>query len=83
MERDKRRSCWAHFDYEQMAGEARRERDSLHRIVQARKEQGPGSPDRAMRWEQENRRFYDMYLEQRKNAMEFERRAEKRRAYGA
>lgn len=83
MKRTEGGSCWAHFDYEKMAREARQERDNLQRIMRSRKEQGPGSLDRAMVWDQENRRYYDMYLEQRKNVMEFERRAEKRRAYGA
>lgn len=36
-----------------------------------------------MAWEQENRRLYDMYLEQRKNAKEFARRAAKRAALAA
>lgn len=76
-------SIWAHFDYDRMAEEARHERDTLLAIRKRRLAEGPGSPDQAMLWDQENRRYYDMYLDQRRNAMEFERRAKKRRAYGA
>lgn len=76
-------SIWAHFDYDRMAEESRRERDALREIRKRRLAEGPGSPDQAMLWDQENRRFYEMYLDQRKNVMEFERRARKRRAYGA
>lgn len=76
-------TIWAHFDYDRMAEEARRERDKLLAIRKRRLAEGPGSPDQAMLWDQENRRFYEMYLDQRKNVMEFERRARKRRAYGA
>ena len=77
------RTCRAHFDYEQMAEEARRERDSLSSIVKARRRQRPKNPDKAMLWEQQSKRYYEMYLEQRKNAIEFEHRARKRRAYGS
>ncbi len=76
-------SCWAHFDYERMAAEARRERDSLNSIVRARRRQRPKNPDKAMAFEQQSKRYYEMYLEQRKNAIEFERRARKRGEYGS
>lgn len=76
-------SIWAHFDYAEMAGEARREQDRLMAVLRKRRARGPEGPERAMAWEQENRRLYDMYLEQRKNAREFARRAAKRAAPAA
>lgn len=76
-------SIWAPFDYALMASEARQEQDRLMSVLRKRRARGPESPERAMAWEQENRRLYDMYLEQRKNAKEFARRAAKRAALAA
>lgn len=71
------------FDYQQMAQEARREQEVLRARLQLRRQQGPASPDRELVWKRENSMLYNMYLEQRANAMAFEQRAEWRRNHGA
>lgn len=77
------RNIWERFDYERMAGEARNERDKLWAILKRRMAEGPREPEGRMEWDQKNRRYYGMYLEQRKNTKEFERRAQERRSYAA
>ena len=52
-------------------------------IIRRRRDQGPRGRESFMDWDQGNRRYYAMYLEQRRNAMEFQRRARERGAYGA
>ena len=67
---------WERFDFGRMAEDAGRERDRLMGIIRRGRES-------FMDWDQGNRRYYAMYLEQRRNAMEFQRRARERGAYGA
>jgi len=74
---------WEQFDYQQMAREARREQEALRARLQLRRQQGPDSLDHELVWKRENCILYNMYLEQRANAMAFERRAKWRRSYGA
>lgn len=76
-------SVWAPFDYWRMAEDARAERDRLQSIIKRRKAAGPGETESFMEWDQGNRRYYGMYLEQRRNAKDFEQRAREREAYGA
>lgn len=70
---------WAHFDYEKMAEDVRRERDMLWAIYKRRKALGPQNGESLAEWEYGNRRYYDQYLEQRAKTKELERRAAKRR----
>lgn len=70
------------FDYGRMAREAESERDRLRAIIKRRRDRGPADRESPLEWDQGNRRFYTMYLEQRRNAMEFQRRARERGANG-
>ena len=70
--------CCEKFDYAQMAREAQREQETLHRILQARKAAGPESPDQELGWKQDNSILYNMYLEQRAKAIALAKRAERR-----
>lgn len=79
----KKTSIWEAFDYGRMAEDARAERDKLQSIIKRRRAEGPKGTQSPMEWDQGNRRYYGMYLEQRRNVMEFERRAREREAYGA
>ena len=74
---------WERFDFGRMAEDAGRERDRLMGIIRRRRDQGPRGRESFMDGDQGNRRYYAMYLEQRRNAMEFQRRARERGAYGA
>lgn len=80
-------NIWEPFDYARMATEAEGEKDRIMTVLRERRARGPEDPDQTMTWDQENRRLYDMYLEQRKNAKDFSRRAAlraaQRLAYGA
>ncbi len=67
------------FDYEKMAREAARERDALHAVLERRKAHPPMAGDQELVWRRENSMLYTMYLEQRSNARELERRARERR----
>lgn len=63
------------FDYGKMAREAARERDALHNLLERRKAHPPLAGDQELVWRRENSMLYTMYLEQRCNARELERRA--------